>query len=126
MKRAVCLAAGLILASATQSLAQDAAKVSPGTTKVIFENAYIRVIRSTFKPGETEPTHTHPAGWYYVTHGGTLKVTGADGKTEMWKATTGHNEWGDGEAAHSATNRGKHPLEYLLVEVKAAPNKAAP
>ena len=54
MKRAVCLAAGLILASATQCLAQDAAKVSPGTTKVIFENAYIRVIRSTFKPGETE------------------------------------------------------------------------
>lgn len=112
-------AAAILAASA--AAAQDVAKVSPGTTKVVFENAYIRVIRSTFPPGASEPSHTHPAGWYYVTQGGTLKVTGADGKSEDWSVPTGHDEWGDGEAPHTATNTGKTPMEYLFVEVKAAP-----
>ena len=125
MKKAHVLAIGLSLVLSGTATAQDVAKVSPRTTKVIFENQYIRVIRSTFKPGATEPTHTHPAGWYYVTEGGTLKVLGADGRTADWKVATGHNEWGDGEAPHSATNTGKKTMEYLLVEVKAAPNKVA-
>ena len=103
--------------------AQDAAHVSPKTTKVIFENAYIRVIKSTFSPGVSELVHTHPAGWYYVTEGGTLKVTGRDGKSENWQVTSGHNEWGDGEAPHKAINVGRKEMEYLLVEVKGAPTK---
>jgi len=126
MKSSLVLATVAVIALAGAASAQDAAKVSPKTTRVIFENAYIRVIKSTFPPGATEPTHSHPAGWYYVTKGGTLKVTGADGKSENWVAKTGHDEWGDGEAPHTATNTGKAPMEYLLVEVKAAPNTAAP
>ena len=125
MKTIAILAAVGAIGLASPVLAQDVAKVSPHTTKVIFENQYIRVIKSSFKPGESEPLHSHPAGWYYVTKGGSLKVTGADGKPEVWKATTGHNEWGDGEAPHTAINPGKHAMEYILVEVKAAPNKAA-
>ena len=121
IKAAACVATILFAASSASS--QDVAKVSPGTTKVVFENAYIRVIRSTFPPGASEPAHTHPAGWYYVTQGGTLKVTGADGKSEDWVASTGHDEWGDGEAPHTAVNTGKAPMEYLFVEVKAAPTQ---
>lgn len=119
--RGVLTVAGWVCLLAGSVMAQDVVKVSPATSRVVFENAYIRVVRSTFPPGGAEPAHTHPAGWYYVTKGGTLKVTGADGKREDWVAPTGHDEWGDGEAAHTAVNTGKAPMEYILVEVKAAP-----
>lgn len=109
-----------LAATAEMACAQDAAQVSPKTTTVIFENEYIRVIRATFAKGDSEPTHTHPPGWYYVTEGGTLTVKSADGKTVIWQPKAGENAWEPGEAPHTATNTGVTPLEYLYVEVKAA------
>ena len=47
----------LLLSSAQ---AQDVVKVSPGTSKVVLENQYVRVIEATFKPGAKEPAL--PAG----------------------------------------------------------------
>ena len=110
----------LLLSSAQ---AQDVVKVSPGTSKVVLENQYVRVIEATFKPGAKEPVHTHPAGWYYVTKAGTLKVSYTSGKVEMWKPKVGEQAWMDGEEAHSAENVGETTLQYILVEVKAAPTK---
>jgi quercetin dioxygenase-like cupin family protein len=118
----VSIAAGLALLAGT-ALAQDVLKVSPATNKVLVENQYVRVLQSTFRPGAKEPAHTHPAGWYYVTRAGTLKVTYADGKVEMWTPKVGEQAWMEGEAAHSAENVGKTTLQYILVEVKAAPTK---
>jgi len=103
--------------------AQDVLKVSPATNKVLVENEHVRILQSTFKPGAKEGVHTHPAGWYYVTKGGTLKVSYADGKVEMWKPKAGEQAWMDGEAPHSAENVGKTTLQYLMVEVKDAPSK---
>lgn len=118
----VSIAAGLVLLAGT-ALAQDVLRVSPATNKVLVENQYVRVLQSTFKPGAKEPAHTHPAGWYYVTRAGTLKVTYANGKVEMWTAKVGEQAWMEGEEAHSAENVGKTTLQYILVEVKAAPTK---
>lgn len=69
--------------------------------------------------------HTHPAGWYYVTMPGTLKVTRADGKTEIWNAKAGEQAWMDAEAPHTAENIGKSTIQYVLVEVKSAANSVA-
>lgn len=102
---------------------QDVTKVAPDTSAVVFENAYIRVVRAHFEPDAREGAHTHPAGWYYVTKGGALAVTGADGKTENWVVDTGHSEWSNGEAAHTTRNVSGAPMEYLLIEVKAAPTQ---
>ncbi|HYM42143.1 MAG TPA: cupin domain-containing protein [Steroidobacteraceae bacterium] len=124
MKLSVCLSIGAgLLLLAGDALAQDVLKASPGTNKVLLENQYVRVLQSTFKPGAKEPMHTHPAGWYYVTRAGTLKVTYASGKVEMWTPKVGEQAWMDGEEPHSAENTGKTTLQYLLVEVKAAPTK---
>ena len=106
---------------ATAAAAQDVVKVSPATNKVLKENAYVRVVEATFAPGAKEPLHTHPAAWYYVTRPGKLRVTHADGKTEVWDAKLGEAEWMDGEAPHSAENVGTTTLQYVLVEVKGAP-----
>jgi len=118
----VSVTAGLVLLAGT-ALAQDVLKVSPATNKVLVENQYVRVLESTFRPGAKELVHTHPAGWYYVTRAGTLKVTYASGRVEMWTPKVGEQAWMDGEEAHSAENVGKTTLQYILVEVKAEPSK---
>jgi quercetin dioxygenase-like cupin family protein len=119
---AVSTTAGLLLLAGT-AFAQDVLKVSPATNRVLVENQHVRVLQSTFRPGAKEPMHTHPAGWYYVTKAGTLKVTYATGKVEMWTPKVGEQSWMDGEEAHSAENVGKTTLQYILVEVKGAPTK---
>ena len=115
------LAAGVFMAAAAPCAAQDAVKASPRVNKVLFENAHIRVVQSTFPPGASEPVHTHPASWYYVTRPGTLRVRYTDGKVEMWAPKAGEQAWLDGERPHRSRNVGHGVMQYILVEVKDAP-----
>lgn len=103
--------------------AQDVVKVSPVHNKIKAENADVRVIEATLAPGEKEGIHTHPAGWLYVTHPGTLKVVYADGKVEMWSAKAGESEWSEAERSHTSENIGKTTVGYVLIEVKSAAKK---
>jgi hypothetical protein len=59
--------------------AQDVMKVAANHYKVLVENAHVRVVENTLNPGDKDSTHTHPAGWYYVTKPGTMKIDFADG-----------------------------------------------
>ena len=113
----------LSLLAASLLLAQDAVKVAPNNFKVLAENEQIRVVQDTLAPGETEAMHTHPAGWYYVTMPGTMKVTRADGKTEIWNAKAGEQAWMDADPPHTSENIGKTTIQYVLVEVKSATKK---
>jgi hypothetical protein len=56
------LAAALSLIAAVRAQAQDVAKVSPETHRVLLENERVRVLDVHFKVGEMVPTHSHPAG----------------------------------------------------------------
>jgi quercetin dioxygenase-like cupin family protein len=114
---------GMLLCILGDASAQDVVKVSPATNKILVENTHVRVLEATFKPGAKEGMHTHPAGWYYVTRAGKLKVTYASGKVEMWQPKAGESAWMDGEEPHTAENVSKSTLQYLMVEVKAAPTK---
>ena len=116
--RVAILASGMLISLNASS--QDAVQVSPSVNHVLVDNAHIRVVKSTFKPGAAEGTHTHPAGWYIVTKGGTLKITHADGKVDEWKAKVGEQAWQEAEAPHQAENVGKTTMEYIYVEVKNA------
>jgi quercetin dioxygenase-like cupin family protein len=63
----VFLRAALVFAFAsTAALAQDAVKVASDHYKVLVDNAHVRVIENTLKPGEKDEMHTHPSGWFYV------------------------------------------------------------
>lgn len=104
----------------TCALAQDAAKVSPEHFKILKENEHVRVLQDTLAPAEKEPMHTHPAGWYYVTKPGKMKVTYADGKSTVWDAKAGEQAWMDAEPAHTSENIGATTIQYVLVEVKSA------
>jgi mannose-6-phosphate isomerase-like protein (cupin superfamily) len=100
--------------------AQDVVKVAPEHNKIVLENADVRVIENTLGPGEKDAMHTHPAGWYYVTKPGTMKIVFADGKVATWEAKEGEGGWLRTKAPHTAENVGKTTLVYVLVEVKNA------
>lgn len=114
----------LLLAGAAV-LAQDAVKVAPDHYKVKVDNAQVRVIENVLKPGEKDGVHTHPAGWFYVTRGGKMKVTHADGKSEVWAPKTGDSGWMEAEGPHSSENVGPEPMGFILVEVKSAATSTA-
>jgi len=113
----------LFLLGAPLLLAQDAVKVAPKNFKVLQENEQVRVVQDTLAPGEIEAMHTHPAGWYYVTMPGTMKITRPAGKTEMWNAKAGEQAWMDADPPHSSENIGKTTVQYVLVEVKSLAKK---
>jgi len=119
--RVACLAVVGLMAGTV--VAQDAVKVAPKNFKVLVENEHVRVVQDTLKPGEKEAQHTHPAGWYYVTQPGKMKVTYADGKVSTWDAKPGEQSWMDAEAAHTSENIGKSTIQYVLVEVKSVKKK---
>jgi quercetin dioxygenase-like cupin family protein len=115
----------LTLLAAPVALAQDALKAAPDHYKVLVDNAQVRVIQNTLKPGEKDGTHTHPAGWFYVTQGGKMKVVAADGKVEMWEPKTGDSGWMEAEGKHTSENVGTAPMSFILVEVKSAATSSA-
>lgn len=104
--------------------AQNAVKVAPDHYKVLLENEHVRVIENTLAPGEKDAMHTHPAGWYYVTKPGTMKVVHADGKTETWEAKAGEAGWLKTEGPHTSENIGNTTMGFVLVEVKSATRSA--
>lgn len=103
------------------AIAQDVIKVAADHNKVLFENEHIRVVENTLKPGEKDPPHTHPSGWYYVTEPGSMKVTMADGKVAIWEPTPGESGWLQTRSLHTSENVGKTTMKFVLVEVKSAP-----
>lgn len=57
-------AVGLLLLCVTLAQGQDAVKAAPAHYRIRTENAHVRVIENTLAPGEKDPMHTHPAGWF--------------------------------------------------------------
>jgi quercetin dioxygenase-like cupin family protein len=97
-------------------LAQDPLKVAPTMYKLVTENARVRVMEVTFKPGEQIATHSHPDHLAYFLSGGTLKIT-ANGKTNEVIGKAGDPVWIPAET-HSAVNTGKTEVKVLVLELK--------
>lgn len=119
----------LVLALAVASspaFAQDVMQAAPEHYKVRVDNADVRVVENVLAPGEKDGTHTHAAGWYYVTRPGKMKVVHADGKSEIWDAKEGEAGWMEAEGPHTSENIGSSTMGFILVEVKSAPAHAAP
>ena len=121
---------GLLALAATTGLAgvataQDVMTVAKDHYRVLVDNPQVRVVENTLLPGQKDPLHTHPAGWYYITKPGTMKVVFADGRTELWTPKAGESGWSPAEGAHTSENVGNAPMSYVLVEIKSAEQQAA-
>ena len=113
----------VLLLAAGDAHAQDVMAVAANHYKVLVDNAHVRVVENTLAPGEKDPMHTHPAGWYYVTKPGTMRVVHADGKSQVWHAIAGEQGWMEAEGPHTSENIGETTMGFVLVEVKSAAKK---
>jgi quercetin dioxygenase-like cupin family protein len=99
--------------------AQDMVKVAPKETKVLIDNAQVRVVEVTIKPGQSLPMHSHPASVIYVVDGGKTKFTNADGKTGEMDGKPGDARWYE-PVVHSNQNVGTTTTKVVVVELKPA------
>jgi quercetin dioxygenase-like cupin family protein len=107
---------GLLLLSST-AFAQDPLVVNAKTLRLKFENARVRVLESTLKPGEKENLHSHPSYVIYVIDGGKLRNHAADGKISESEFKAGDVIYRD-PLTHWAENIGTTTIHIILVELK--------
>ena len=96
---------------------QDPLVVNSTTIKLKLENARVRVLEATLKPGDKEATHSHPAYVIYVIQGGKIRNYATDGKITETEFKTGDVIYRD-PLTHSAENIGKTTIRLELVELK--------
>jgi len=116
------LAAALSLIAAVRAQAQDVAKVSPETHRVLLENERVRVLDVHFKVGEMVPTHSHPAGILYYLSDAKLRITYPDGRTEERQVKAGTAVWSEA-VTHAVENVGTTELHEIHTELKEAAKK---
>jgi len=89
-----------------------------------FENADVRVWKTTVMPHAPLAMHTHDHPRVIVAlSGGTMKVVNEDGTSEVHQWDTGKAYWlslEEGKKRHADANQGDKPIEVMVVELKNA------
>ncbi len=88
-----------------------------------FENSELKVWKSVIMPNQPLALHRHDHGRAAVVlKGGSLDVVDGKGATQQtYKWETGKAYWLDADLAgtqHGDMNRGKEPIEVVIVELK--------
>jgi len=96
----------------------DSLKVCRDTQKLIFENAFVRVIDDVIPAGVSEPRHRHPHG---------LVIVLADAQTETrpspdspWRkgaSKFGTVSWSE-PTVHEVHNVGTAPTHFIRIDLK--------
>ena len=116
MKKLV-LVIGLLVLSSHAAFAQDPLVVNAKTLRLKFENARVRVLEATLKPGEKENLHSHPSYVIYVIDGGKVRNHNADGKVSEAEYKAGEVLYRD-PLTHWSENIGTTTIHLILVELK--------
>ena len=115
---AIGITAVLLFASAGWSEDQ------PSATQRIpqFENAHVKVWKSTIVPSAPLPLHRHDHGRVIIAlQGGTMKIEDQSGTAETHVWETGKAYWlpaNPPNTMHRDINVGDHPIEVMVVEVE--------
>ena len=89
------------------------------SAKNLYEDAKIRILRCTFKPGDVHVRHMHPAVFGYVLTGGGKAQVADDKGTRTFDEDPDGSTWTSGPVPwHEFTNIGTTPIRYLVVEKK--------
>ncbi len=99
------------------AVAQDGVKVAPGNYKVLLENARVRVVDFTLKPGQKSPMVSRPNRVIYAITPAIGNITGPDGKTIAMNRKAGEAWWRDAESL-AVENTGKAEIHTVVVELK--------
>ena len=122
------LAGALLVAAADLSggllrqawAAPQAPSGGKSSSKVVLENARVRVKDVTFVPGERNaPMHTHEfAHVGVILTAGSLVFTDPGKPTETVKFEAGSVGFREANATHQVTNGGSTPMRVIEVELK--------
>jgi hypothetical protein len=92
---------------------------NPDVYKVLGENDQFRVVLGTWKPGQRDTLHSHPANATYALTGCNLRLYGPDNKVLMEGARIeGSTVLQAPVAAHTFENTGASDCQILIVERK--------
>lgn len=116
MKTLISIVCFTVISWATAS-AQDPVKVAPENYKVLLDNAHVRVLELTLKPGQKIPMVARPNRVVYAIAPATGTLTGSDGKTTTVTRKAGEAWWRDAES-HALENTGKTEIHNVVVELK--------
>lgn len=120
--RTPLLPAIFLAVTTCSSYAQDPAKTDANIYRCTLENERIRLCEVTFKPGARIVMHWHPDRVVYSVGGGTLTVTGEDGKARDFTYQPGQSFFFTA-SSHSAVNNGNVEVKLVMVELKTAGKK---
>jgi quercetin dioxygenase-like cupin family protein len=98
----------------------DPIAIDPAHNKLIFENAQVRVFRSTREPGGREKMHDHPGVGRAIVPLTPIaaRIEPAKGQASPLNGGPGDVFWSEGPVRHRGSNIGSRPLEMVVVEVK--------
>jgi hypothetical protein len=115
---------GVILTLTVYSLSDsnrenlDPLKVAPETHKLVFENAFVRVIEAKVLAGGVEPRHRHPHGLtVYLADFDSEIRTFPDAKVIKTRRRLGSVVWSEA-IVHEVRNIGTTPSHALRIELK--------
>lgn len=93
--------------------------------ELLQEDAQIRVLRCTFRPGVGHEMHYHAPHFGYVLEGSSvMRITTASGTVDR-PVRAGSSFSNDAELVHAALNIGEETTRYLIIEKKYADTRPA-
>jgi quercetin dioxygenase-like cupin family protein len=99
--------------------APQAATATKSSSKIVLENARVRVKDVTFAPGEKPPMHTHDLAHVgVILTAGSLVFTDPGKPSETVKFEAGSVGFRDANATHQVANGGTTLMRVIEVELK--------
>jgi quercetin dioxygenase-like cupin family protein len=123
MKRVHLLVSAVLFSAsllAQPARAQDPVKLDPKFYKVLLDNDRVRVLDVRLNPGEKSAQHSHPGYVTYALSESKVKLTLADGKTEVIESKRGKALWHD-PVTLTVENIGPTESHILVIELKEPP-----
>ena len=120
MKRICILIFALVVtgfARGDATVSQDPLVVNSNTIVRKLENARVRVLEATLKPGDKEKLHSHPVYVVYVIEGGKFRNHATDGTVTDGEFKTGDVIYRE-PVTHWAENIGSTTIRLELIELK--------
>lgn len=122
-QRVACFAGAAVVAIAVFALhapAQDeldSLTICHDTQKLIFENAFVRVIDDVIPPGVSEPKHRHPRGLVITLVDADVETRNGAGNLVRGHSTAGSVRWNE-PLTHEVHNVGATATHYIRIDVK--------
>jgi len=95
----------------------DSLTVCHDTQKLIFENAFVRVIDDVIPPDVYEPKHHHPRGLVITLVDADVETKSGGGNPVRGHSTAGSVRWNE-PLTHEVHNVGAAATHYIRIDVK--------